>query len=291
MSDSYELISRMALSGNAVGRPPTFSEPVSQVCGYEQFLHPDFLRWVREMGMTFKPHRKLWENAFIAQAANRRGILNEGNAAIGFGCGQEPLPSLFAKYGVEVLASDQPIQGTAGIWAETGQHAASLEAIFHSRIVSRELFDAKVRFRPIDMLQLPEDLGLVDLVWSACTIEHLGSPELGLDFVRRSLDLLRPGGVAVHTTELDLIERDSSLDLGHCAVYQTSQIQDFLRSLDHEDFESAINLWVPMDHPPDRMISIPPYSADEPHLKLVLGPTITTSVGIVVKRRAASSGL
>ena len=283
--DDYRLIGRLALTDNVLGgSTPSFSSPTSQICGYGQFLDPDFLRWVREMGLSFEPHRKVWENAFIAQVASHAGVLHAGLSAMGFGCGQEPLPSLFANYGMNVLASDQPQQGTAAIWAETGEHAESVQSLFHSNIVTQEIFEERVRFRPIDMLDIPDDLAPVDLVWSACTIEHLGTPALGLEFILKSLELLRPGGVAVHTTEFDLIEREVSLDLGHCAIYQRKELLDFLDSLDPALFETSINFWVPMEYPADNLVSRPPYSPEEPHLKLILGPTITTSVGLVIKR-------
>ena len=44
------------------------------------------------------------------------------------------------------------------------------------------------------------DIGRFDLIWSCCALEHLGSPEAGLKFVRHTLGLLEPGGVSVHTT-------------------------------------------------------------------------------------------
>jgi hypothetical protein len=43
-------------------------------------------------------HRKLWEVSYIDQALWRAGKLQSGMAGPGFGCGQEVLPSLFAKH-------------------------------------------------------------------------------------------------------------------------------------------------------------------------------------------------
>ena len=57
------------------------------------------------------------------------------------------------------------------------------------------------------MNAVPDDLGRFDLVWSSCALEHLGTPQAGLDFIMRTLDLLEPGGLAVHTTELELTPR------------------------------------------------------------------------------------
>ena len=48
-------------------------------------------------------HRKLWELVYIAQALWSAGKLASGSRGLGFGCGKESLPSLFAKYGATIL--------------------------------------------------------------------------------------------------------------------------------------------------------------------------------------------
>ena len=68
------------------------------------------------------------------------------------------------------------------------------------------------------MNAIPADLGRFDLIWSSCALEHLGSPKAGLEFVVRTLELLKPGGVSVHTTEIELTLRDDTADYGHLAV-------------------------------------------------------------------------
>ena len=51
------------------------------------------------------------------------------------------------------------------------------------------------------MRDLPDDLGSFDFIWSSCSFEHLGSLGEGERFVLEALRFLKPGGVAVHTTE------------------------------------------------------------------------------------------
>ncbi len=50
---------------------------------------------------------KFWQNAVICQALHERGVLKADATGIGFGVGQERLPAVFAKYGVDVTATDQ----------------------------------------------------------------------------------------------------------------------------------------------------------------------------------------
>ena len=58
-----------------------------------------------------------------------------------------------------------------------------------------------MRFRAVDMNDIPPDLRGFDFTWSSCALEHLGTLRAGADFVVEQMTCLRPGGVAVHTTE------------------------------------------------------------------------------------------
>ena len=71
---------------------------------------------------------------------------------------------------------------------------ASLRSLSKPDVVSDEVLERIVTARHVDMNEIPDDLGGFDLVWSSCALEHLGTPQAGLDFVMRTLDLLEPGG-------------------------------------------------------------------------------------------------
>ena len=98
---------------------------------------------------------------------------------------------------------------------------ASLQSLSNTDVVPDEVLERLVTARYVDMNEIPNDLGRFDLVWSSCALEHLGTPQAGLDFVMRTLDLLEPGGLAVHTTELELTPRAETADYGYLAVYRT----------------------------------------------------------------------
>ena len=137
----------------------------------------------------------------------------------------------------------------------------------------------------MDMNDLADDLGEFDLVWSSCAIEHLGSPEAGLEFVLRTAELLRPGGVAVHTTEFELTTRDETADYGHCAVYRRDDFEALARRLAERGFEIDLNLYVSLATPVDRFVAVPPYPATDPaHLKLQIFDSVSTSYGLAIRR-------
>ena len=178
----------------------------SMPCTQAQLESAVFRRWAAALGE--RPghlHRKIWEWCFIAQALDERGLLAPGRRGLGFAVGQEPLSALFAAHGCTIVATDLGEEEAAKHgWVETGQHAAALDALNQRGLCPEARFHENVTFRVADMRALPTDLGHFDFVWSSCALEHLGSLEAGMHFIEASLALLKPGGVAVHTTEYNL---------------------------------------------------------------------------------------
>jgi len=279
---------------NARYGPAEFGGLRSIVVSAAHFDDPEFLRWEAVISGRPEPltpplpfkHRKMWEFVFILAVVDASGLYRSGARGIGFGVGSEPLPAMFARGGVDVVATDQPVaQGRA--WDSNGQLMHDLANLSHPQIVSDDELARRVSVRPVDMNELPPDLGTFDFTWSSCVIEHLGSPERGLEFVRNSAALLNPGGVSVHTTELELIPRETTMDYGNCAVYRPDDLLAFEEQLRSDGYEVDFNLHVPMDAPEDRFVSpVDPTIADSSHLKLVIGDSISTSFGIVVRRPA-----
>lgn len=279
---------------NAQHGPCEFGSLRSYAVSAAHFDHPEFLRWEAVISgrpapvappLPFK-HRKMWEFAFILAMVDRCELYRAGSRGIGFGVGSEPLAAVFARGGVNVVATDQPVdQGRA--WDPSGQLMRGLANLSHPHIVSDEELARRVTVRPVDMNVLPSDLGRFDFTWSSCVIEHLGSPALGLEFIRKSAELLNPGGVGVHTTELELIPRETTMDYGHLAVYRPDDLLELEQQLRADGFEVDVNLHVPLDTPEDRFISpVDPNVPEPSHLKLVIGDSISTSFGIVVRRPA-----
>ena len=83
-----------------------FEFPVSQLCTGDQMLEPVYQKWCREIDSPARFSRKQWEFIYIIQALSHSGMLARGKKGLGFGCGREVLPSLFAKYGCETKATD-----------------------------------------------------------------------------------------------------------------------------------------------------------------------------------------
>lgn len=268
---------------------PSLAEPVSQLCTAEQMTDELYRSWCREISSPARFSRKQWEFVYIMQALKREGQLVFGKSGLGFGCGREPLPGVFAKAGVKVLATDLAPSAAIGRgWIDTMQHAASLDELYSAslRIIDRQTFMERVSFQSADMNNVPSELfDRFDFVWSACALEHLGSLQHGLDFIRNSAKCLKIGGVAVHTTEFNLSSDQDTVEHKDCSVYRRRDIERLQSDLQADGFSLApINLSVGK-HPVDRHVDVPPYSMS-PHIRLELDKFVVTSIGLILRRLA-----
>jgi len=266
---------------------PTLDSPVSQLCTQTQLQSARYRYWCTQMRCIARFSRKQWEFAYILEVLDQAGLLVPGKTGIGFGCGREPLVGLLANFGCELTATDLDAdRAMAQGWANTMQHSSSLNALYDCarEYIARDDFYSRVSYRTVDMNAIPEDFaGQADFVWSACALEHLGSLQHGLDFIRNSLQCLRPGGVAVHTTEFNLSSKTTTLESPACSIYRESDIRSLIQELEAEGYEVApLNLCTG-NGPVDRHVDLPPYNMS-PHLKLMLEGYVVTSVGLTVRK-------
>jgi hypothetical protein len=201
---------------------------------------------------------------------------------IGFGVGIELLPSLFASLGTEVTATDAPSDELG--WGLGGQRSESAGQLFYENMVSREIFDRLVHFEPCDMNDIPAHLAGYDFCWSSCAFEHLGSLQNGCDFVINSVEkTLRIGGVACHTTELNMSSDDATIEEPGLSLYRKSDLVTLCTTLAERGHVVEPLRIEAGDLPPDYLVDLPPYCEDL-HLKLLLEQYVSTSVGIVARR-------
>ncbi|MDA0265661.1 MAG: methyltransferase domain-containing protein [Cyanobacteria bacterium] len=264
----------------------------SMLCRYEHFQSPWFQRWSQEMGLYScealhlgaKFHRKAWEWCAIAQALSERGMLEPGKRGLGFAVGTEPLPALFAKYGVSVLATDLDVRDRrAKAWASTNQHASSLDKLYYQKILAKDTFESNVDFQFADM-KSPRDIeGKFDFIWSSCALEHLGNLMEGFAFIFKACRLLKPGGICVHTTEYNITSNDDTIECGPSVIYRRRDIENLDFLLRRSGFcLEKVDFWAGRDlH--DRVYDTEPYyQSGKQHIKLLLDGHVTTSMTLVI---------
>jgi SAM-dependent methyltransferase len=240
-----------------------------------------------QTGLPTYVHRKLWEWAFIAEALHERGVLRPGSRGLGFGVGKEPLVALFARLGCDIVATDvDPDSADAGGWITGGQYVGRLEGLNQHEICDPVVFESHAAYRTVDMNRVPADLTGFDFTWSACAFEHVGSIALGQEFILRQMRCLRPGGVAVHTTEFNLGSDDATVEAGETVFFRRRDIEWLASRLRWSGHRINIDL-DPGDSPADRHIDTEPWSTT--HLKLSVSGHVITSLGLIIEKAFENS--
>lgn len=258
---------------------------VSSLCRTDQLESQAFRDWAVRLRLDFAYHRKLWEYCFVCQALDERGLLASGRRGLGFAVGREPLPALFASLGCQVLATDLDVgDPRTGVWSSTRQWAGETAALDRGGLCDPELLRERVSVRPVDMNHIPNDLGGFDFTWSSCSFEHCGSITLGMEFLCRQMQCLKPGGVAVHTTEFNLTSNRRTITRGDTVIFRRRDIEKIVRRLiDAGHSVEPLDLTIG-DHAYDQLVDRPPFERGPAHLRLVLGRYAVTSIGLIIRK-------
>lgn len=260
----------------------------SELCKAKDWQSGWFNRWIAELNEAPRFHRKQWEFIYIMQALWERGCIKKGNKGLVFAVGSEPLPSIFANYGVNILATDIfPEQGKAMGWEDADQLCFGIESLNKRNLTSDDQLHRHVSYRAVDMNQIPADLRDFDFNWSSCSFEHLGSIDKGVDFLKKQLHTLKPGGWAVHTTEFNISSNDRTLETGDTVIFRMKDIENLaaeLRKQGHfvEELDYSLG-----GLPEDFMVDVFPHK-QETHLKLQLNEFVVTSIGLIIQKKKKS---
>lgn len=266
----------------------------------EADLKSDWCRyWLGELQINLGMHRKCWEFGWALQELFAADMLKEGRRALGFGCGKEPLASYFAKRGVHTTITDlDPSGGKSDDWSDTNQHASSLKDGFYESLLSWEKYQEMVSHRFEDMNAISEDLKGFDFCWSICSLEHLGSIDAGLAFIENSMKTLRPGGIAVHTTEFNCLDNENTIETGASVIFRRKDFEKLaeqLRASGHVvgvvEFGTGADLF-------DQYVDLQPYDLSmrsaalrdyygsvlqDGHLRMMIGGHVSTCFGLVIQ--------
>jgi hypothetical protein len=279
-----------AVRGGA--RPP--AGPVLEVAGLSS--HPAciadvqsgwFSYWMEQLRCAVRPHRKLWEYAVVLQALYEAGALSDGAKALGFGVGDEPLPSYLAGLGLNVVATDLP-------------ESAQRERVLNPAFVPSEAFDSRVEVSDLDMRRLDDQtLRGFDACWSCSVVNELNTAEEAFDTLIGAMDVLRPGGVAVHTLDFAFFNDQVFCPRGELAFVRSflDRVADGLNGRGHSVSPLSFNLGV---DPLDGYVDLEPYAVDgsdawsalwaeglgAPHLKLHHAGLLKTSYVLIARARA-----
>jgi hypothetical protein len=271
----------------------------SQLCSQESLSSPALRAWADRLRPMWNPrgedprpfmlHRKMWEWLFIAEALSERGLLAEGRTGLGFGVGKEPLVALLASHGCDVVATDQPpeLARSSGWTDSTVEWAGGREGLNEDGLCPSEQFERHVRYRGVDMNDIPADLRDFDFTWSSCAFEHLGSLQAGADFLVAQMDCLKPGGIAVHTTEYTVSSNDATVEAGATVLYRRRDIEALVTRLRRAGHAIDID-YTEGSTPEDLHVDTPPFT--DVHLRTTLGEYVTTSLALIIEKGTRPAG-
>lgn len=257
----------------------------SELCKAKDWHTDWFLRWCKELNEPPRFHRKQWEYVYIMQALWERGCIEKGKRGLVFAVGTEPLPSVFANYGCDIVATDIfPEEGIAKGWNSGGQLCFGIESLNKRGLCSAETLMEHVRYSAVDMNHIPPDLKDFDFNWSTCSFEHLGSLEMGMKFLKNQLNTLKPGGWAVHTTEFNVLSNKHTVEKGDTVIFRIQDIElitNELKKSGHcvEEVDFSFGM-----QPEDFMVDLLPHK-QAVHLKLQLDEFVVTSIGLIIQKR------
>jgi hypothetical protein len=267
-----------ALSGD-------FGKRRSELCKAKDYKTDWFMHWCNQLGETPNYHRKQWEFVYVMQSLWERGCIEEDKNGLVFAVGTEPLPAMFASFGCKIVATDIfPEKGIEMGWTNGNQLCFGLESLNARQLCDEEDFVKRVKYRPVDMNDIPDDLQNFDFNWSSCSFEHLGSLEKGFSFLKNQMKTLKPGGWAVHTTEYNISSNDETQENESTVIYRHKDIEKIVTDLRNEGhFVEELDFSLG-GLPEDFAVDIEPHQ-QKIHLKLQVDKYVVTSIGLIIQKK------
>lgn len=262
-----------------------FGKRRSELCKARDFSMSWYLRWCAELREQPYFHRKQWEYVYVMQALWERNCIRPGMRGLAFAVGTEPLPSIFANYGCDILATDiLPEKGIEKGWDNQDQLCLGIDSLNKRGLCEEEIFKKRVEYMPLDMNQIPPEIRNYDFNWSSCSFEHLGDMEKGIAFLKNQLKTLKPGGWAVHTTEYNLSSNDDTQDHNDTVIYRHRDIERIAAELRSEGHFVEETDYAMGNLPEDFQVDFQPHE-QKVHLRLQVDQYITTSIGLIIRKK------
>jgi hypothetical protein len=92
---------------------------------------------------------------------------------------------------------------------------------------------------------------------------------------------LKPGGIAVHTTEFNLSSNDATLESKELSIYRRRDIEDLIARLTRAGHRVAPIDWTSGEGFVENIADLPPYSPDG-HLRIRISDYDCTSIGLAI---------
>jgi len=175
--------------------------PLNKVCRIADAANPLWRRGYDDLGLSADPavfHRKVWEFNHTLYGLRRLSRLAPGATAIGIGCGHEELMYFLANRIQRVVATDL----YEGTWIGGESDADVL--VHPEKYAPFKYREDHLEVQRMDALNLAVADEAFDFAFCLSSIEHFGRLQDKLRALQEMFRVLKPGGVAVLTTEVVL---------------------------------------------------------------------------------------
>jgi SAM-dependent methyltransferase len=192
---------RMAARIEEDGPTASADPPLNKICDRRDWEHPEWRRALADLGYAHDParvHRKEWEFAQAVYGLRRLRCLSPDAAALGLGCGSDPVMFFLAGRLRTVVATDL----YAG---EFSQHEADPRILQDPEAFAPFSYHReRLHVRRMDATDIDYAPDSFDIVFSFSSLEHFGTRRAQRRCLTEVSRVLRPRGVAVLTTEIIL---------------------------------------------------------------------------------------
>jgi SAM-dependent methyltransferase len=226
-----------------------------KTCDRSDWLNDEWQETRREMHLRNDLHRKPWEFIVGAMGLNRLNLLRKDAIALGLGCASEIPIFHFANKIKKVIATDVCYQ------VETPYGHGNLELL------------------RMDACENVFDDGMFDFVFSFCAIEHFPRERVK-DVMLNVERVLKPGGVAVISTELNMGNISGSDMFTECELYEyliDSTEMALIENIDFRVSKSLVNNPLDVTHGAPKDVY--------PHIVLKIHEFVFTSIILFLRRK------
>src|SRR5262245_7427336 len=180
---------------------PATDLPLNKICDRRDWEHPAWRQALQDLGYVPDParlHRKEWEFAQGVYGLRKLRCLSAAATALGLGAGTEPIIFFLASRLRRVVATDL----YAG---EFSAHEADPRMLRDPEAFAPFSYHRdRLEVRRMDATVIDYEPESFDLVFSFSSLEHFGTRRAQRACLAAMYRVLRPGGVAVLTTEVIL---------------------------------------------------------------------------------------
>ncbi len=220
-------------------------------------------------------HRKIWEFTHTIYILKKSGYLYPKNKGLAIGAGREQILYYLA-YKIEKITGIDLFEGNY-IGGEDEPDIPKNPQKYAPFIYP----EANLDIIKMDALNLKFKDNSFDFIFSASSIEHFGSKKNILKSIKEMYRVLKPGGIAVITTEIKL--NRLACNIPNTIIFELNELLTLFKQSGFLLYDNEIDIRIE-DYYLNNWVKLPQEVFKSPHVILRFLRSIFTSVAIVFKK-------